>query len=145
MSLLRKGKRLVINLDKCIGCEACANVCSPGFITIGDEGLRRTLRFPIVCREDCTRCADACSERAITFAAPSVLPTRKYSTATFDLAPCEGCGNPFTTQRIVDKLMVAVAKETGATPEGLTWLRMCPLCRQAHERGKVAREVKGLL
>ena len=53
MDLSKEVKRLIIELKKCIGCEACTNVCSPRLITMGDEGLKRTLRVPLICSEEC--------------------------------------------------------------------------------------------
>jgi hydrogenase-4 component H len=134
-------KRLVINTEKCIGCDACTNVCQPGLIATTDTGSQRILRFPIICNEDCTRCADVCPEGAVAFTpAPDVLPAEEYLTVTFDLLPCERCGNLFTTRRIVDKLLAALPREIGADPEELPWLRLCPICRQALEGENVVSE-----
>jgi len=141
IDLSKEAKHLIIDLGKCIGCEACTNVCSPGLITIADEGLKRTLCVPLICSEECTRCVDACSERAITFAPVlEIPPTVEYFTATFDLFPCEYCGNPFTTQPILNKLLDSVPKSVGVEPEDIMWLRLCPICRQMLKVENVARK-----
>ena len=140
-SSLNERRYLVVDLDKCIGCEACANVCSPGLITVTDEGLRRILRVALECDEDCVRCAEACPEEAIVLTTtPEAIPVEEYLTAVFDLFPCERCGAPFTTRRVVDKLLTIVPQEIGAEPIALEWLRLCPLCRQTLEGESVVAE-----
>lgn len=133
-----KRRSLVLDRDKCIGCEACTNVCPAGLITLADEGPQRTLRLATECKEACTRCADACSERAIALTpAPRARAAQKYQTAAFDLLPCQGCGAFFTSRRLAEKLLVAVPKELGATRKELGWLGLCPGCRQISEAGEL--------
>ena len=58
-------QKLVVSKDKCIGCRACASKCPAAMISLTDDDGVRTIRFPVTCSEDCTRCAQVCSETAI--------------------------------------------------------------------------------
>jgi hydrogenase-4 component H len=137
--------RLVVDVDtdKCIGCWACTHVCPADLFTFADQDGRRTLRFANTCHyeEDCTRCADACPEEAITLAtATETGPEAVYLTATFDLLDCQQCGTPFTTTRIVDRLLGAIPPEFQTDAAALSWVQLCPSCRQLTEGERMARE-----
>ncbi len=134
MSAIRK---LSVDVDKCIGCRACATVCPAGLITLVDDGAVRTLRLAVTCAEDCTRCADACPETAITLS-PVAEAAEGFLSATFPLARCAGCGTPFATERMVARLRASLA--TPLAPEGLAWVDTCLPCRRAGEAGHVAKE-----
>jgi Fe-S-cluster-containing hydrogenase component 2 len=133
--------QLVVDLDKCIGCWACAHVCPAGLITFVDEDQQRTLHFAYICRQDCTRCADACPEDAIALTpAKEVVPESTYLTATFSLLACQGCGKPFTTARIVDKLLGVIPPEFQTDSQDSSWIQLCPSCRRLTEGKRVAKE-----
>jgi hydrogenase-4 component H len=133
--------QLIVDLDKCIGCWACTHVCPADLITFADNGGQRTLRFARICSEDCTRCAEVCPEEAITLTpATERAPEGEHLTATFDLLRCQQCGAPFTTERIVDKLLAVIPQEFQADAAELSWVRLCPNCRQLTEGARVAKE-----
>lgn len=133
--------QLVVDLDKCIGCWACTHVCPADLITFADQDGQRILRFIRLCREDCTRCADVCPEEAIALTpATETLPEGAYLTATFDLLDCQHCGTLFTTARIVDKLSEVIPLELQTDAANLSWVRLCPHCRQLSEGKKIAKE-----
>ena len=137
--------QLLVDLDKCIGCWACTNVCPAELITFADKDQQRTLRFARICREDCFRCAEVCPEEAITLTpAPvgqvSIPAEGQYLTATFDLLCCQKCDAPFTTERIVNKLLAVIPQEFQADAAELSWVRLCPNCRKLTEGEKVAKE-----
>jgi ferredoxin len=133
-------KQLAVDLDKCIGCWACTHVCPAELITFADNDRQRVLRFARTCSEDCTRCAEVCPEEAITLTPTEAALEGEYLTATFDLLPCQQCGAPFTTGRIVDKLLAVVPQEFQADAADLSWIRLCPDCRKLIEGEKAAKE-----
>lgn len=53
---------------------------------------------------------------------------------------CQECGTPFTTVRIVDKLLGVIPQEFQTDAADLSWVNMCPDCRQLTEGKKVAKE-----
>ncbi len=137
--------QLIVDLDKCIGCWACTNVCPANLITFADKDRQRTLRFARTCSEDCIRCAEVCPEEAITLTpAPvgqvSIPAEGEYLTATFDLLRCQQCGDPFTTGRMIDKLLAVIPREFQNDAAELSWVRLCPNCRRLTEGEKVAKE-----
>ena len=133
--------QLIVDLDKCIGCWACTHVCPAELITFADNDRQRTLRFARTCSEDCTRCAEVCPEEAITLTPASErAPEGEYLAAAFDLLSCQQCGAPFTTERIIDKLLAVVPQEFQEDAEELSWVRLCPDCRKLTEGEKVAKE-----
>jgi len=137
--------QLVVDLDKCIGCWACANVCPAELITFADKDQQRTLRFARICvggvsDADCIRCAEVCPEEAITLTPVTEIgPEGEYLTATFDLLRCQQCDAPFTTERIVDKLLIVIPVG-GLSEADLSWVRLCPDCRKLTEGERVAKE-----
>jgi len=133
--------QVLVDLDKCIGCWACTHVCPAELITFADNDRQRTLRFARTCSEDCIRCAEVCPEEVITLAPTTeIAPEGEYLTATFDLLRCQQCDAPFTTERIVNKLLALIPQEFQADAEELSWVRLCPNCRQLTEGEKVAKE-----
>lgn len=132
--------QLIVDLNKCLGCWACTHVCPAHLIAFADQGQQRTLRFARTCSEDCTRCAEVCPEEAITLALTEAAPEDEYLTATFELLRCQQCSTPFTTERIIDKLLAVIPGEFQADAAELSWVRLCPHCRQLSEGEKVAKE-----
>jgi ferredoxin len=133
--------QLVVDLDKCIGCWACTHVCPADLITFADNDGQRTLRFARICSEDCIRCAEVCPEGAITLApATEIALEDEYLTATFDLLRCQQCETPFTTERIIKKLLTVIPLEFQNDAAELSWVGLCPVCRKAIEGDKVAKE-----
>jgi ferredoxin len=139
MSALRK---LVVDLNMCIGCQACTNICPAALIRFSDDGADRIFKFAETCSEDCTRCADACSETAITLS-PATRASKKFFTVAFPLARCTNCDTPYTTEKMANKLKSSIP--TLLVPEGIDWINTCLDCRQKTEAKNIsARGLKGL-
>ena len=143
---LRKGSqgRLKIEINKCIGCGACANVCSPRLISITDLNMRRTINFSFgkCTYTSCTQCIDACPEKAITLKEkPKLAPESKTDLSIridFSLVKCERCGIPFATQQVVNKLTAELSKEIEIELVASNWLKLCQSCRMIYAGQRIS-------
>lgn len=101
----------VVEVDKCIGCGACANACPARLIRIidVDQERRRIIRLLERCVY-CGRCAEVCPEKAITMSDRSELAS---DLARQDLvlecevymATCQRCGRCYEPASPLDRLM----------------------------------------
>ena len=132
MSAIRK---LNVNPDSCIGCQACASVCPAALISFSDDNTDRIFRFAETCAEDCRRCADACSEKAITLS-PTQKASQNFFTTKLPLAPCVYCEAPFATERMVAKLRISIPALL--VPDDMDWLKVCLACRQKGEARSIS-------
>ena len=128
-------QKLDVDIDKCIGCQACTHVCPQKCISFGDNATDRTLQFAQTCAQDCTKCADACSENAITLLPMDQTIEGTFS-AKFPLWRCTGCKMGFTTEKMVQKLQTSIPALL--VPDDRDWLNTCPLCRRTTEAKQVA-------
>jgi formate hydrogenlyase subunit 6/NADH:ubiquinone oxidoreductase subunit I len=99
------------DLEKCIGCKACSNVCSGMATKIFDneaEAKRLVQVFHFRCTF-CQHCVDECPTEALkmskTFEAFSTSREDKvnYVDTTLDLLRCANCGKTFFPKKYVDK------------------------------------------
>ena len=128
-------RTLEIDLNRCIGCQACTHVCPAKLISFRDHESRRTLQFAKTCTEDCNRCVEACSEAAIRLA-PTDQTSKEHLAAQFALMRCDACGNAYATEKMVDKLRASVPALL--IPPDQNWLEMCLDCRRTAEAGQIA-------
>lgn len=124
---MKNFQKLVLSKAKCIGCRACASRCPAAMIALTDEDGVRTIRFPVTCSEDCTRCAEVCSENAIVLQAVS-KPVEAFFSVEFPLVNCADCGKPFTTIPMIEKVRISLT--AGLKPVSPFWLDSCFDCRQ---------------
>ncbi len=132
MSAVRK---LEIDLNACIGCQACTNACPAALIGFNDNDSDRIFEFAETCIEDCTLCADACSEKAITLS-PGKNASKKTFKVKFRLAHCAECGMTYTTEKMVDKLKASIPDLI--ISESTNWLNACLNCRQKNEAENIS-------
>jgi hydrogenase-4 component H len=134
--------RVDVNIEKCIGCGACANACPPRLISIIDQNTRRTIEFALGRCTYCARCAEVCPEDAITMTKEFELATDNKSdlliTIDLNMVKCERCSKLFATQRMVDKLAEKLPTEIGIEPDAVKWLNTCPDCRRFIEGQKIS-------
>ncbi len=121
-------RKLNIDKDKCIGCQACANACPEVYITFADDTSVRTFQFAETCAVDCDRCEEACSEKAVSLT-PADETSEEFLKVEFSLLECTGCGASCATEKMADKTRTSLAAILG--DEACSWISMCPACRQA--------------
>ena len=114
--------------SKCIGCSACANVCTPDAIRVVDdlnEGVRRVEYFVGRCIF-CGRCAEVCPVSAIRITKEFELAYKDEVRFVIELklVKCSNCGKPFTTTRHLNHVLGKVSE---GLPELMT---LCPDCRR---------------
>ena len=109
--------KLEVDVERCIGCAGCANVCTPRAITVKDiEGDWRHFDFYLERCTYCGRCEEVCPEDAIRM-------TSQFETATdrkedlhisYDIymGTCGRCGRCFTPRHPLDKLMITGFRES---------------------------------
>ncbi|MDH7487080.1 MAG: 4Fe-4S dicluster domain-containing protein [Anaerolineae bacterium] len=134
-------RQLLVSAERCIGCRACATVCPAGLITLSDTDRRRTVWFAAVCREECTRCVEACPTEAINLPTVTGAVRGEGTRLDFELRACAGCGAPVATVEMLAWLRAVIPPEVQTDAEGTQWLELCPQCRQEVEAQRVAREV----
>jgi len=111
--------KVSIDIERCIGCGGCAEVCPSRLIQVTDLSQeKRILEFFLGRCTYCGRCAEVCPEEALTL-------TREFETATNDvrdlymkvevfMGTCQRCGRCFRPVSVLDKLMVTgFRKEEG--------------------------------
>ncbi|MGC9319728.1 MAG: 4Fe-4S dicluster domain-containing protein [Armatimonadota bacterium] len=99
-----------VDVNRCIGCGGCANVCPARLIRVVDtDQCTRALVFLYERCTYCGRCAEVCPEGAIEM-------TGRYELSTDDvhddmigeyhifMGPCERCGRCFQPPTPLDRL-----------------------------------------
>ena len=103
--------KVELDLDRCVGCGGCANVCPSRLIVLTDR--EASWRRVDIFRERCTycaRCEEVCQEKAIRM-------THEFELATNDkadledhlevfMATCQRCGRCFKPAQPLDQLTV---------------------------------------
>jgi len=134
--------RVQVDINKCIGCGACAMVCPPRLIMLTDQDSKRILEYQLGRCTYCARCAEVCPVEAITMSQEFELATDNKAdlniTVELLMVKCERCGEAFTTQRIMNKIATEVSKELGMEPADMKWLSFCPNCRTSVEVQKIS-------
>jgi len=108
--------KVEFNLDRCIGCGGCANVCPARCIVLKDLGQEK--REIVIYRERCThcgRCQEVCPERAVVLTPEFELATNSKAdlTDTLELymSSCARCGRCFKPATALDKMMITGMRE----------------------------------
>lgn len=110
--------KLEVDIDRCIGCAGCANVCTARAIVVTDneEGDWRRFEFYLERCTYCGRCEEVCPEKAVRM-------TSQFETATdrkedlhisyeVYMGTCGRCGRCFIPEHPLDKLMVTGFRES---------------------------------
>ncbi len=137
------------NIDgsKCIGCGACAEVCPPRLIKVTDQGTTRCVSMDYSRCTYCARCQEICPVEAAKCTDDFEDATTRRSDLTvsveLDLVPCNTCGNPFITRRMLAKMSDEFSppwvQEKMNIPD---WFQLCPNCRLEKTGVALDRSVK---
>ena len=121
----------VVDVERCIGCGACANICPPRLIILKDMDSYRQVTFELGRCTYCANCRDVCPVQAIIMS-----PQSETSTPSMDdllislklkLVKCWSCGDAVTTQRIVDKVTNELNEEQHDQTDNLD---LCISCKR---------------
>ena len=91
--------------EECTFCDACISMCATD--ALKKEGDKLTFSYPKCIA--CTLCEKACPENAIKI--EKVLDVEKLSNENYlpiyeaELIKCKKCGKPFTSKKILDKIL----------------------------------------
>jgi len=127
---MRAARKIEVDTNVCIGCQACTHICPVNLISFRDDEKERVLQFPQTCEEDCSRCADACSEKAIKLVKTDQAFEGIYA-VKFPLKQCTHCGTSYATEPMVKKLAASIPALL--VSDQRDWLTMCLECRRAAE------------
>ncbi|MCX8011824.1 MAG: 4Fe-4S dicluster domain-containing protein [Desulfobacterota bacterium] len=101
--------KIDIEVEKCIGCGGCANVCPARLIEITDTDASRILEYFLKRCTYCGRCAEVCPENAITMTKEYQLATNNnndlYIRTEIYMGTCGRCGRCFKPTSALDKMM----------------------------------------
>ncbi len=132
----------VIDPDKCAGCGACVNACPPNALTMRDD-KHSSMRFIVLFIGRCIycgKCEEACPFGAIRLTREFELAAENredlYQVVGLRLYHCPLCGEPFTTVRLIKRVVEALPEEQRAAAT------LCPRCREsvtAHYRSYARR------
>jgi ferredoxin/coenzyme F420-reducing hydrogenase delta subunit len=118
--------RLRIDPEKCVNCGACVAHCSTHALALDrTQGYAELLTFYYPYCIACGICRDICPEDAVeverVFDVGRLVKGVKES-FTPDLVECRGCGRPFISKRMLEKIKEAVEDVSEA-------VYYCPECR----------------
>lgn len=140
-------RRLIIDLEKCFGCFACAAACPEKHIVFTDhEGLRR-FRAPSLCSAQCDACRKACPVDAIVLeevASEEPRPALIELTWGLPLTRCRTCGEAFTTEKIRRSLSDKLAAIVGSEDLSFDRIPLCPSCRRDDEAHRMRSSTRTL-
>jgi formate hydrogenlyase subunit 6/NADH:ubiquinone oxidoreductase subunit I len=139
------GYRGLVHIDPslCVGCGTCAHVCSPGCITLQDDGMAYRWRYDPGQCTFCARCVEYCPLQALTMDGqqPPAYAWRDelVQTVEQEYPLCPQCGRP--AQPVSPLVLGRAFAEL--SPEVIAWSRLCLACRQAQRQPGVARMLAG--
>lgn len=128
------------DLQKCVGCGACAQTCPMGAINVTD-GLERSIRVWYGKCGFCGRCQDVCPEEAIRLTSAYELAVFDKNKATADVKiefeSCPSCGKKFfpapQLKRSFERMERILEKRHVSNEELRLLDRVCPSCRERPE------------
>ena len=100
-----------LDVEKCVGCAGCAEVCPTRCIQVSDPCQeRRVLEFYLDRCSYCGRCQEVCPEGAITlgkeFETACADPNDLRIQAEIWMGTCQRCGRCYTPPTSLDRMMV---------------------------------------
>ncbi|MHA1594028.1 MAG: 4Fe-4S binding protein [Candidatus Baldrarchaeia archaeon] len=138
-----------VDPEKCIGCGACARVCSAEGITIEDKGAERTISYFYGKCTFCARCEEVCPAEAVKLSREFELSdydkSAFYVKVTVPLLTCRICGTPFVPKPQLEMGLEKVAdllKKYNIDIEKFRQIvEVCPNCRRKIENIEAGRKI----
>ena len=104
--------KIAVDVEKCIGCGGCANVCPPRLIKITDTDQTRILEYFLSRCTYCGRCAEVCPEEAIFLMKDNTLTGLSRGEMIYSMEKLLALGGTHTgIQKWKQKLEEAKAQE----------------------------------
>ena len=120
-----------VDREKCTLCMGCVSVCPTGAIL--DNKDRPCLSFIEWNCVQCGLCENACPEGAIDLKArlltDSNIRMERRILNEEEPFKCLGCGKPFTTQSMIEKMEEKLAGHRMFEGDGMRRLKLCEDCR----------------
>ena len=124
--------------EKCIGCGACAQVCSSDAIEIIDEDEKRLVRINYAQCTFCGFCQDECPTQAIRLTREYHLSTDNKKTAyvmnKVEMFRCRVCGSYYVPSKqirwAIERIMEKAAVYRNLRKELEDAMQICPECRR---------------
>ncbi|MCD6593227.1 4Fe-4S binding protein [Candidatus Bathyarchaeota archaeon] len=124
--------------EKCIGCGACAQVCSSDAIEIIDEDDKRLVKINYARCTFCGFCQDECPTQAIRLTKEYHLSTDNKKTAyvmnEVEMLRCRICGSYYVPSEqirwAVERIMEKAAVYRDLRKELEDAMQICPECRR---------------
>jgi ferredoxin len=122
-----------VDTTLCTLCMACIELCPTTALKSGDDDTLPQLNFVEGLCVQCGLCAAACPEAAIhlnpRFVYDSAHRSQRRLLHQEPPFHCITCGQPFTTQAIVNRLTERLKDNPHFSGKRLTQLQQCPDCR----------------
>jgi len=138
-----------IDSEKCIGCGACAQVCSSDAISVSDEGGKRIIKVDYGHCSFCAFCQDECPTEAIRLTREYHLLTKDRETANVtnevDLQVCGSCKGYFVPRSQMEWALKRIEENVPEYKEFSKQLRaaaeICIDCRREVSRIRNAKRI----
>lgn len=141
-------RRLVIDVEKCCGCFACAAACSENFIRFEDEGPVRIYWASRTCAAICDACQRVCPVKAIDLQPEDDSEeslTTSQITWSVALTACRKCGQMYTTEKQRKLLEEKLQAHLGPLDPPPDWIPLCPECRRDEEAHRLRAATRTFL
>lgn len=127
-----------VDSGKCLGCQACSNVCPSQNIVLLQSADSRTIHWKR-CKEECDLCVEFCPAKALTLVPyDELVPEPEIS---FELLACGTCGSRYATLPMLLRVEASLPPGLQKDADGLKWIWVCPQCRRDIEAEKAAGQV----
>lgn len=126
--------------EKCVGCGACASMCSNKTIKLVDEEGKRTVSIYLGRCMFCGKCQDICPEEALKltpkYELASINKQNLYVKNSLNMVKCESCEKFIYTEKqinsVKNRVLENLKPETKETVklDMEKYLNLCPDCRK---------------
>ena len=124
---------IIINEQKCTGCEVCSLVCAPVALLRSVDDGRLSIAIDYSKCNLCGDCERLCPEDALRITESAVTTPGSITLFECQMAECDKCGRYFAPKPLIDKFK-RILKDRDARI--VASLGLCPACKdQAIDEG----------